>query len=579
MEGKQRLRFGVMCRGTAFPAWQARCLQALLALDGVEPALLIVEAASKAQPPLWRRFLSRLRRGGLFWMVYSRLCVEPRSAAMRLVDLSEALSHLPRLPCQVVRKGKFSEYFLPADLDEIRRRDLDFVLRFAFNVIRGEILEVPRYGVWSFHHDDVDRYRGSPPGFWEIYKGDPVTGAILQRLTDRLDGGVVLKRGFFKTHPYSYVRNRDASHLGSAHWPAQVCRDIQRGRAGYLEEAPSATTAAIFRRPNTWQMLRFVFTIGWTSIASQMESLFAGEDWNVGIVDQPIQAFLDPRRRPPVRWLPRPPRGRFLADPFGIRQGTGLTVLVEDYSYRTEKGRIVALQSRNDTFSPPRPVLELPVHMSYPYLIAHGGQIYCVPETFEAREVGLYRAERFPEAWRKVATLVKDFAALDATVFEHDGRWWLFCVDHDSASEASLHAWHAPDLFGPWSPHPGNPLKTDIRSSRPAGTPFLHEGQLYRPAQDGSRAYGGSVVLNRVLRLTPEDFHEEPVARVEPDAHGPYPDGLHTLCGVGDLTIVDGKRHVFIAQAFQHALRRKLRKLGSGRAAPRCSSVGGGLRE
>jgi hypothetical protein len=289
--------------------------------------------------------------------------------------------------------------------------------------------------------------------------------------------------------------------------------------------------------------------------------LFQREEWDIGIVDQPIQAFLDPQRRPRVRWLPRPPRGRFLADPFGIRQDGVLSVLVEDYSYRAQKGRIVVLQSRNETtFSAPRPVLELPVHTSYPYLIAHGGTVYCVPETSKAKEVGLYRAERFPEQWRKVATLIRDFAAVDATVFQHDGRWWLFCGDRDSVPDASLYAWHSPDLFGPWKPHPGNPLKTDVRSSRPAGTPFVHQGQLYRPAQDGSRTYGGSVVLNRVHRLTPDDFEEEPVARVEPNSRD-YCDGLHTLCSVDNLTIVDGKRHIFVAWAFRNALRHKLQKL------------------
>ena len=39
-----------------------------------------------------------------------------------------------------------------------------------------------------------------PPGFWEIHNGDPVTGVILQRLTETLDGGVVLHAGWFKTN-------------------------------------------------------------------------------------------------------------------------------------------------------------------------------------------------------------------------------------------------------------------------------------------------------------------------------------------------------------------------------------------
>jgi len=44
------------------------------------------------------------------------------------------------------------------------------------------------FGVWSWHHGDEDKYRGGPPAFWEIVNADPVTGALLQRLTERLDG-------------------------------------------------------------------------------------------------------------------------------------------------------------------------------------------------------------------------------------------------------------------------------------------------------------------------------------------------------------------------------------------------------
>ncbi len=45
-------------------------------------------------------------------------------------------------------------------------------------------------------------------------------------------------------------------------------------------------------------------------------------------------------------------------------------------------------------------------------------------------------------------------------------------------------------LEGPWEPHRRNPVKCDVRGSRPAGTPFVHGGELYRPAQDGSKRYG-----------------------------------------------------------------------------------------
>ena len=99
-------------------------------------------------------------------------------------------------------------------------------------------------------------------------------------------------------------------------------------------------------------------------------------------------------------------------------------------------------------------------------------------------------------------------------------------------------------------PHALNPVKMDVRSARPAGTPFIHKGVLYRPAQDCSNAYGGRIAINRVNRLTATEFDEETVKFIEPFIDGPFPDGIHTLSAVGDITLVDGKRERFIWQAF-----------------------------
>jgi hypothetical protein len=42
--------------------------------------------------------------------------------------------------------------------------------------------------------------------------------------------------------------------------------------------------------------------------------------------------------------------------------------------------------------------------------------------------------------------------------------------------------------------------------------------------------------------LTPAAFRERAVVRLEPDAHGPYPDGLHHLVVEDDRMYIDGKR-------------------------------------
>ena len=41
--GATRLRVGVLCHGATIEAWQARCLEALAAVAGADPVVVIVE--------------------------------------------------------------------------------------------------------------------------------------------------------------------------------------------------------------------------------------------------------------------------------------------------------------------------------------------------------------------------------------------------------------------------------------------------------------------------------------------------------------------------------------------------------
>jgi hypothetical protein len=272
--------------------------------------------------------------------------------------------------------------------------------------------------------------------------------------------------------------------------------------------------------------------------------LFYVEQWNIGIVDAPVERLAAGDAPKRVRWLPTPPRFQFRADPFALASHPR-TVIYEGFSHWSGKGWIAAIDS-----APPHRTtilrdLASTAHLSYPYLVEDAGDLFCIPETAELRRVDLFKAVGFPQGWRREATLIENFPALDTTVFMHDGRWWLFCTSGAPYSEHKLHAWHAPALRGPWQPHPLNPLKCDVRSARPAGRPFLLDGALIRPGQDCSRSYGSAVTLNRIRKLTPTEYEEEAVGRVEPFPGSPYPDGLHTICPLGERTVIDGKRMSF----------------------------------
>lgn len=276
------------------------------------------------------------------------------------------------------------------------------------------------------------------------------------------------------------------------------------------------------------------------------------------MVEAPIQSFLQPDFHPEVRWLPALRTG-FHADPFAWPAAGELQIVCEEFVASDHRGHLALLDGPGAS----RRLRGFPsgVHLSYPYLVEEDGAIYCVPEIWQSGQVRLYRATRGPEEWALEAVLLPHFAGVDATLFRHDGRWWMACAEQFSEPERDLFLFHAPALAGPWQPHARNPVKQDVGSSRSGGTPFVHAGELFRPAQDCSRTYGGALVLNRVLRLTPEEFAEETVVRLSPPADWPWREGWHTLSACGNRTLLDAKRTTFLPPAFRRAAVRKLQRL------------------
>lgn len=550
-----------MCQGTRFPAWQANCIRQLLALPGASPVLLIVDDRARSA------LSTLLRTPPDKWLslVHRRWFARP--SAMSLEDLSEELGHLPRLSCVAQLKGEHSESFDLNDVSEIRDLELDFILKFAFNTLGGDILDAARFGVWAFQHADEKRYRGCPHGFWEVFRGDPATGASLQRLTDSPDTAIILKRGSFPTSKYSYRSNYDRVLRESSCWPTDICLQILSGKEDHFNASPSSTEAPTFGTPTTLQMFAYFFRTLRNSARDLFRLLFVHEEWHIGVLERPIESCLNSSVPKDVKWLPKPERGRFIADPFGIARDDGIHLLCEDFGYGEFRGRITAIElCEKGHVLESAAAIDDGLHLSYPYLLEHDGELYCIPESCAQREVRLYKVGASLASLTWVATLIEDFPAIDTTVFRYEGRWWLICGNSEDGRFYKLFAWYAEDLFGPWEPHLLNPIKVDVRSARPGGTPFMHEGTLYRPAQNCAETYGGNLIINRVIRLTPKTFEEEVAHELKPDPNGPYPHGLHTISRAGESTLIDGKRYDFYLGGFLYGLRFLARKAWPERA-------------
>lgn len=269
--------------------------------------------------------------------------------------------------------------------------------------------------------------------------------------------------------------------------------------------------------------------------------------WRVGVLEAPIQAvaLAGGLHQAKVRWLPEEPSYTFLADPFGLWRDGRLHLFAEAYDYRTRHGVIDYLELDADFRPVSRStVIREPWHLSYPSVFEADGETWMAPEAFRSGTFTLYRAKRFPDVWEPAAKFDFDTPAIDPTFFQWEGRWWCAYSPDGTQQDkqGKLHLAYADRLDGPWTTHPGNPVRIDLASSRPGGTPFLHDGRLYLPVQDCTRTYGGDLRLLAVNVLTPDRFEAEatPILKGPADA-GRYTGGRHTLAACGPLTLIDAK--------------------------------------
>lgn len=197
--------------------------------------------------------------------------------------------------------------------------------------------------------------------------------------------------------------------------------------------------------------------------------------------------------------------------------------------------------------------------MSYPFPLSYGGDLFCIPETHQKDGALAWRCDPATRSWTEPRPVLSGFPCIDPTPVFFEDRWWLFCTDKQDGVDSKLRVFHAADLFGPWTAHAANPVKVDIRSSRPAGTPFVFRECLYRPAQDCSLHYGYRIVLNRIRRLSATEFEEEPIRILEAGRLGC--NGIHTLAGCGDITVLDGRYNRFTPWRTPGLLAEKARRL------------------
>lgn len=486
----RRLRVGLYADSALQPRWVLEAFGRLAGSDVAALAAVSVGPAPRAQAPLLLSAYRRLDR-----LKFGTDLSEPK-------DL--ALLGLP------VGQGA----------DALARRDLDVV--FALGAVDDAALDgIARCGVWRWRVD----------GESEVMSGEPLS---VSALSVRLAAGAVPRlayQSWSRTYPLSAARNRRELLEKAAEFPLRALRELQRSGREWLEQCEVDRC----RTPISGSVLPVAGRI----VQRGIQKATGLDTWSLAFRFGPsreVPADLMGFTRIPS------PAGATWADPFALHKDGRYYVFFEEIPRGAAKGHISMLEVKPDgAWSAPVRVLECDYHLSYPFLLEHEGALLMVPETAQARRVEAWRCVEFPSRWRRERVLIDGVRLVDATLARSGERWWMLA--NGAAGEGrifddELHIFHAAAPFSEWRAHSRNPVKSDVRSARPAGALFWRNGALHRPAQVCSPLYGAGLSINRVLRLTPDDYAERETQRIVPAGKGGLL-GLHTFNRAGDLTVVD----------------------------------------
>lgn len=533
-QSSTKLKVGVVLESLEVPAWQYNLINSVRKSDYAAIVLLIVAKREKGSPERLSRPHSNQ---SVAYRAFKKIEDENRNIgpdACALSTASDLFQGIDRVSCKLTTAEQCSSPLV----ESVRARDLDILIVLAEPGPLTSSDSLARLGVWYFEADGYlfSPSDGSMVGFKELLGRRPYLSSSLQILESGLRATRIAYQTVSAIDYLSHIVTRN-EHL----WKCStfVLRALKKchelGGETYLRSLQIAGTPKPQVAPQV-QIFAFPGYFFWRVYRKIYHLLFM-ERWIL---------LFGPRNKQPSEkefTALMPPTGRFWADPHAIVKDGLHHVFFEDASKQTGIGHISVMTSLGDGhFTAPKPALRRPYHLSYPFLFEWRGTLFLIPESAENRTVELYRCVKFPDQWEFELNLMENISAYDATLLEHNGRWWLFANvrEHDGASTwDELCIFHAdrPDSRN-WQPHRSNPVVSDVRRARPAGSMFSENGHLYRPSQDSSQRYGKALHINEVIELNENAYREVSIATIEPNWHRSIL-AVHSYSRAGQLTFVD----------------------------------------
>ena len=233
------------------------------------------------------------------------------------------------------------------------------------------------------------------------------------------------------------------------------------------------------------------------------------------------------------------------ADPFLFEKDGKTYLFAELYDRVAMRGVIGCCELSDKGADKWNVIINESFHLSYPFLFSDSNEIFMIPESFRSGKIIVYRSVEFPYVWEQVKAIA-DYSAVDSTLFEIEGKKYLFTVKvRDSNGEPTVIALDDDlNILDELSVSGNN-----ADNLRPAGNVFDHKNKIIRLAQDCSKGYGFALNFFEINIINRKEFDEKLLRKLSPNditiKGVPDPKGIHTYNFSSCYEVIDYKEYEF----------------------------------
>ena len=275
---------------------------------------------------------------------------------------------------------------------------------------------------------------------------------------------------------------------------------------------------------------------------------YTQQKWNIGFIRESIDDIVTDKAIT-IQICNHSYKDSWFADPFILEvTESKIYLLVEELYSKLGRGRISRLTVDRITncITKVEPLIQLDSHLSFPAIRRAGDDIFIYPENGRGLGLATYKYS-FKNNKCRFIKIISSKPLADAIITDVLGKEEMYATEIPTHNGNVLNRYSIEE----------NEIVMNAQFcfssniARNAGDWFMHDGKVYRPAQDCNECYGAAVILQEVVKNNDNlKFHD--VRRIK-STSWKYITGLHTLNHYKGITVIDvhGYRYPILGWLFK----------------------------